>query len=449
MENEVLKLLRKGRTLVISTNGENLWSAKVFYALEEGLVFLVEKNSRTLNNILKNDEVVFTMDFDAPDVFLQGTGKVKILGEPKDFHKERGTLLYKIPEDTLFVKSGHVLLAKLFPDNIRFSDFRAQPKKTDLHFKPEELREKKTFRYWRALRPWSFQQSITSLIFGALIAFQVSFSYRVNLYLLVLSIVALLMVHGAFNAYSDYFDYVLKTDKPEGMGSAGARVLIDRLIPTDRFLYFTTAVFIIGLSIGIYLLILKPQILPFVIIGLIAGLLYGLPRFGWKRVALGDLAVFLAFGPGIFLGSLALQGGHIGLPELLISFSLGMIIVAILHGNNWRDIKDDQEAGVKTIAGLIGERWSLIYYVTLIWASYPLFIAAVALEPRLFPILGALLTIPWAVRLTNIARNSKNMKRNLLDMLTAQFTSLHIYFSVIFLAVFLVVVYYYPSFHLP
>ncbi len=449
MNEEVLGLLRKGRTMVLTTTGESLWSAKVFYALEGGIVFLVEKGSLTLKNIQKTDSVVFTVDFDTPDLFIQGTGKVTILGEPRDFHKERGTLLYKVPEDTLFVKSGHMLIAKMIPDNVRFSDFRGQPKKTDNKFRPEELTEKKTFRYWRALRPWSFQQSVTSLVFGALLAFQVSFSYRINLYLLVLSAIALVLVHGSFNAFSDYFDFALKTDKPEGMGSAGARVLIDRLIPTNRFLYFSTGVFIIGLALGIYLIVLRPVVLPYVIIGLIAGLLYGLPKFGWKRIALGDLAVFLAFGPGIFLGSLVLQGGVVGIPQILISFSLGMIIVAILHGNNWRDIKDDKEAGVKTVALYLGDKGSLIYYVTLIWASYPLFVVAVLIEPRLFPILGALLTIPWAIRLTRIAGNAKNMKRNLLDMLTANFTSLHIYFSVVFLAAFLGIIYYFPSIHFP
>ncbi|MGC8644809.1 MAG: UbiA family prenyltransferase [Thermoplasmata archaeon] len=442
---DAIRLLRKGRTMVISTYGDEMWSAKVFYALEGGIVFLVEKNSRTLNNILKNKHAVFTIDFNTPDLFIQGSGSVTILGEPRDFDRERGTLLYKVPEDSLFVKTGHVLLAKLMPDVIRLSDFRAQPKKIEFQFKPEELKEKKTFRYWRALRPWSFQQSVTSIIFGALVAFQTRFQLWNSLYLLLLAVVSLILVHGAFNAFSDYFDFSLKTDKPDGMGSAGARVLIDKLIPTSNFLIYSTLVFLIGLGIGIYLIILKPAIIPFVIIGLVAGLLYGLPKLGLKRIALGDLAVFLAFGPGIFLGSLVLEGGKISLPVLLISFSLGMIIVAILHGNNWRDIKDDVEAGVTTVSSLLGERGSLVYYLVLIWASYPLFVISVALDHTLFPILGALLTIPWAVRLTNIARNSKNMKRNLLDMLTAQFTSLHIYFSVAFLLAFLVLMHFFPS----
>ncbi|MEM0195990.1 MAG: UbiA family prenyltransferase [Thermoplasmatales archaeon] len=439
---DALKLLRKARTMVISTNGDEIWSAKVFYALEGGIVFLVEKNSKTLNNILKNSHVVFTIDFNTPDLFIQGSGNAVILGEPKDFDKERGTLLYKIPEDTLFVKTGHVLIAKIIPDVIRLSDFRAQPKKIDFHFSPEELTEKKTFRYWRALRPWAFQQSVTSIIFGALIAFQTRFEYWNSLYLLLIAILSLVLVHGGFNAFSDYFDFILKTDKPDGMGSSGARVLIDKLIPTKKFLAYSIAVFSVGFALGIYLILLRPVIIPFVIIGLVAGLLYGLPKLGLKRIALGDLAVFLAFGPGIFLGSLVLEGGSIGVPDLLISFSLGMIIVAILHGNNWRDIKDDKEAGVVTVSGILGDKGSYVYYLVLIWASYPLFLAAVILDHELFPILGAFLTIPWAVRLTKISSNAKNLKRNLLDMLTARFTSLHIYFSVAFLFVFLILMHF-------
>jgi 1,4-dihydroxy-2-naphthoate octaprenyltransferase len=443
MEEEAIKYLRKGKTMVLSTNGESMWAAKVFYCLDEGLVFLVEKNSRTLNNLIKNDTAVFTIDFNEPDIFIQGTGRVTILGEPRDFHKERGALLYKIPEDTLFVKSGHVLIARLVPDNIRVTDMRGQPAKYDLKIDTKKLTEKRNTRYFRALRPWSFQQSVTSLIFGALIAFHIDYP------LLLLSVIALLLVHGSFNALSDYFDFISNTDKPEGMGSAGARILIDRHMPTSTFLVYAISLLLIGTGLGIYLIIIRPVILPYVIIGLIAGLLYGLPRLGWKRIALGDVAVFLAFGPGIFLGSYALQGGKFGLPEILISVSLGLIIVAILHGNNWRDIKDDKEAGVRTIANIIGDKGSEVYFISLIWLSYPLFIVAVVLEPRLFPILGALLTIPWAVRLTKIANNQKNIKRNLLDMLTARFTALHIYFAVIFLIFFMALSFYVPSLHLP
>jgi len=48
MDKDLLKFLRKCKTMVISTCGETPWSTKVYYALDRGFVFLVEKDGRTL-----------------------------------------------------------------------------------------------------------------------------------------------------------------------------------------------------------------------------------------------------------------------------------------------------------------------------------------------------------------------------------------------------------------
>jgi len=358
-----------------------------------------------------------------PDYFVQGEGCVKILGEPSEFHEERGSLLYKNPQDALFIRSGHVYIARLIPDYIKVTDMRNERKIYNAQFSLDELKERK-IGYFRALRPWSFQQSITSLVLGAILAPQF------NPILFILSLISLTLLHGSFNAFSDYFDFVKNIDRPTTLGSSGSRVLVDRIMDPKKLLIYTISLFITGLIIGIVLTILKPQILPYVLIGLVAGILYGVPKIGWKWNALGDLAVFIAFGPGIFLGSYVLQGGVPGISEILISIALGLIIVAILHGNNWRDIEDDLKSGVRTVANILGEKGSMIYYLALIWLSYPLFGLAVYFKPEYFPILGSFLTIPWAVKLSKIALNKRNWKRNLLDLLTAQFTALHMYFTV-------------------
>ncbi|MGC8497688.1 MAG: UbiA family prenyltransferase [Thermoplasmata archaeon] len=431
MENEALKRLRKWKTMVIS-GGNEPWSAKVYYALSNGFVFLIEKGGKTHTNILKDNKVSFAIDKDKPDFFFQGTGRVEILGEPHDYHIERGTLIYKIPQDALFVKSGHVLIARLIPEIIRVTDMRYEPKKYNLEIEQSDLNQQKKFPYFRALRPWSFQQSVTSLIFGAILA------SKINFYYLLLSLIALILIHGAINALSDYFDFVSVVDRPNTMGSAGARVLIDRILSPRKELTYIILLFIIGSIIGLYLVILMPILWPFIVLGIVTGLLYGLPKIGWKWLALGDLAVFLAFGPGIFLGSYILQGGTIKISEILISISLGLIIVAILHANNWRDMSDDLSSGVRTVASILREKGSMIYYLFLIWFSFPLFLLAVYFNHNFFPILGAFLTIPWAVQLSRVALNSKNWNRNVLDVKTANFTALHMYFSVGFMIIYLV-----------
>ncbi len=435
MDKDLLKFLRKCKTMVISTNGETLWSTKVFYALDKGFVFLIEKNGKTLKNILKNENVSFTIDNNKPDYYVQGEGKVVILGEPSEFHSERSSLLYKVPQDALFVKSGHVLIARLIPNYIKVTDMRNVPKIFNAEFSLNDLNEKK-FGYFRALRPWSFQQSVTSLVFGAILA------EHFNAIFFVLSLISLILIHGFFNAFSDYFDYISNVDRPATMGSGGSRVLVDRILNPRIFLIYIIALFISGSTIGIILMILKPEIIPYVLIGLFAGILYGVPKLGWKWIALGDFAVFLAFGPGIFLGSYALQGGTPGISEILISISIGIVIVAILHGNNWRDMDDDLKAGVRTVANILGEKGSMIYYLLLIWLSYPLLAMAVFFNLKFFPILGSFLTIPWAWKLTKIALNKRNWNRNLLDVLTANFTALHMYFSVGFMIVYILIIHF-------
>ncbi len=427
MNSEVLELLRKSKTMSISTCQNDPWTIKVFYAMDRGFIFLVEKGGITLEAINNGSRVSFAIDLNKPDLFVQGYGRAEVVGEPGKLDEERGILLAKVPQDSLFASSGHTVVVRLFPELLRVTDMRAEPKKYNESINLDEMTEKRPLTLIRALRPWAFQMSVTSLILGVMLA------DRVNVVFLLLSIVAIIMAHGAFNELGDYFDYVSALDSPEGLGSGGSRVLLDKFIAPRALFGYSIALLTSALMIGIYLILARPAIIAFVLIGMLAGVLYGLPKFGLKWISMGDLGVFLAFGPGIVLGSEVLQGGEITASTMLISVAIGMIIVAVLHANNWRDIGPDTAAGARTVASVLGERGSLIYYLILIWMSYPLFAIAVAMDIRLWPILGSLLTVPWAIKLTRIALNPRDWNRKLLDMRTGSFTALHMYLSLIFL----------------
>jgi len=427
MNREVIELLRKTKTMSISTCGDNPWTIKVFYAMDRGFIFLLETGGRTLEAIKRGSKVSFAVDLNRPDLFVQGYGNVEVLGEPGKLDEERGTLLAKVPEDSLFVSSGHTVIVRLIPEVLRVTDMRGEPKKYNESVELDEMTERKPLSVVRAMRPWAFQMSVTSLILGVMLA------DRVNVLFLLLSIAGIIMAHGAFNELGDYFDFITALDRPDGMGSGGSRVLLDRHMAPRSLFSYSIVLLASSLMIGVYLTVARPAILIFVIVGILAGVLYGLPKIGLKWVSLGDLGVFLAFGPGIVLGSEVLQGGSVTASSVLISVAIGMIIVAVLHANNWRDIESDTAIGAKTVASVLGERGSQIYYLALIWLSYPIFALAVALDLRLWPILGSLLTVPWAVKLTKIALNRKDWNRKLLDMRTGSFTALHMYLSLIFL----------------
>lgn len=424
MNEPVLKFLRESRTMTISTNGERLWTTKVYYALEHGFIFLVEKNSQTLRNLQINNNISFEIDNNKLSVFVQGSGKVEILGEPADFPKERGKLVYKVPEDQIFIKHEHVLIARLIPDEIRSMDMRVEMKRSGEKFSTEELVEDIRPLY-KAFRPWSFQQSVVTFIAGSILA-----GYIHSLYIII-GIIGIILAHGAFNAISEYFDYKTGIDNPKSLG--GSRVLVDELVKPDRVIYSFIIMFILSIFTAIYLVIARPEIIPYVLLGIVAGLVYGIPRIGFKHLALGDLSVFLAWS-GIFLGALILQGGKIDLVTLLLMLPFPLLTVNILHGNNWRDINDDRQKGVRTVASLLGQEGSKIYYLLLLWVFVPLDISAVLMDRRMFPVIATFLTLPFAVSLSRVAINNKNIKRGMLDKLTASYT---LYYGIAFVLSFI------------
>ncbi|HQB47083.1 MAG TPA: prenyltransferase, partial [Polyangiaceae bacterium] len=111
---------------------------------------------------------------------------------------------------------------------------------------------------------------------------------------------------------------------------------------------------------------------------------------GYKYKALGDLGVFALMGPLLVVFSLyALTGvteASVLLRALAASVPLGLLVTAILAANNVRDFHDDAEAGIRTLAHVMGIRWARRYVMML-------FVLAFAVT------LGIVLTgvTPWSV----------------------------------------------------
>jgi 1,4-dihydroxy-2-naphthoate octaprenyltransferase len=114
-----------------------------------------------------------------------------------------------------------------------------------------------------------------------------------------------------------------------------------------------------------------------------------------------------------------------------LSVPFGLLTIAILHGNNFRDIEEDLRAGYKTIAGFLGLRGSSIYYLVLVVGAYALTILFVALGWLPIWSLLILVTVPYAWRNIRTAFQPARVAFTLLDLLTAQ---LHMLFGLALLA---------------
>ncbi len=228
-----------------------------------------------------------------------------------------------------------------------------------------------------AVRPWSFHASTMPVLFGTSLAI-IYGQAQLNLVNFLLSLVAMVILHSAANLLSDVFDFKQGLDR-EVTPVSGA--IVRGWITPQQALRASALLFASGGLLGLLLVKLTSPLLLYVgILGVVIGLLYTLLKYH----ALGDLAVFLNFGILGALGAWIVQAKSFSWLPLLWAVPLAMLVVGILHANNWRDVATDTSYRIKTIASLLGDQGSLIYYGFLLFGSLT-YIIAFILIPRLLP----------------------------------------------------------------
>src|SRR5205085_9200406 len=104
--------------------------------------------------------------------------------------------------------------------------------------------------------------------------------------------------------------------------------------------------FALAVLVGLVLIGLRG--LPIVglgLLGLAGGYFYTAPPFQYKFKALGIPLVFLLMGPLMVAGSYYAITGTFDPATLVVSIPVGLLVTAILHGNEWRDVSEDARAG--------------------------------------------------------------------------------------------------------
>jgi 1,4-dihydroxy-2-naphthoate octaprenyltransferase len=124
-------------------------------------------------------------------------------------------------------------------------------------------------------------------------------------------------------------------------------------------------------GVGVYLTCVAGwPVLALGLLSIAAAYLYtGGPKpYGY--LGLGDLAVFVFFGPGAVVGTYFVQSLSVSTLALLASIPIGALATAILVVNNLRDIETDARAGKLTLAVRLGDRATRHYYHLLLVVAY-------------------------------------------------------------------------------
>jgi 1,4-dihydroxy-2-naphthoate octaprenyltransferase len=205
---------------------------------------------------------------------------------------------------------------------------------------------------------------------------------------------AAVLIQLGVNLANDYFDHLKGVDTAERLGPP--RVTGTQLAP-QRVRDAMVLTLLLAAGLGVFL-VLRGGV-PILLVGL-ASLVCAVAYAGGPRplghLGLGDVFVFVFFGPLATACAFYLQAGTWPLEAALVGVPSGALGAAILVVNNVRDIATDARAGKHTLAVRMGARAS--------WAEYGLMLALAYAAPLAlwglglgWPVLLPLASLPLAL----------------------------------------------------
>jgi len=280
-----------------------------------------------------------------------------------------------------------------------------------------------------ATRPWSFPASTMPALLTISYLFfkKEEFSGEINWWYGIIALLGVVFVHAAGNLISDYFDYKKNIDRKESFGSS--RMLVDGIFQPKTILIFGLVLLLLGSIIGLILTAFTGIDLLWIgLIGVFGTYFY----YKFKSVALGDLLIFIIYGPLIGLGTAFVMTNDLIWEVLLLNVPVAMLVVNILHANNTRDIKHDGMANIKTQAMLLGVKGSKVQYVVLALGAYIMLILMNAIG-MVHPVtLLTLLTVPVALKNIRIMMKADIEKPELIKDLDGMSAQLVMMFALLF-----------------
>ncbi|MGC9052536.1 MAG: 1,4-dihydroxy-2-naphthoate polyprenyltransferase [Candidatus Hydrogenedens sp.] len=214
-------------------------------------------------------------------------------------------------------------------------------------------------------RPKTLGASIAPVIMGTAIAVRDGNLHMISAMCALLGAV---LIQILSNYANDYFDFLKGADRENRIGPLRA-TSSGWLTPRQMQLALVVLV-LASLLPGGYLIYRGG--VPIVIIGVVSLILafaYTAGPIPLAYLGLGDLFVFIFFGPVAVMGTEYVQSFQISSHGLLAGISAGCFSVAILTVNNYRDVENDAVVGKRTLAVRFGKEFAIVEYITMLFAS--------------------------------------------------------------------------------
>jgi 1,4-dihydroxy-2-naphthoate octaprenyltransferase len=278
-------------------------------------------------------------------------------------------------------------------------------------------------------RPFSFTASLVPVALGGAFAWTQG---SLALAPFLAALFAGLSLHAGTNVINEIYDVRHGIDS---IASPRASHAIVKGRVTERQAFALAAVcFAITILLGLYLVSVRGLLmLALGGLGVLGGYFYTAPPFQYKYRAMGVPLVFLQMGVLMTVGGYFAASGRFDWRVVVLSAPAGLLVAAVLHGNEWRDISEDVRLGFTTLSGELGKRAAYGTYVALVLGAYVVLALAVMLHIAPTLTLLAMFSLPaawWLLRAAERGYSGSSGDINTIDLMTAR---VHTAFSALFL----------------
>ena len=208
--------------------------------------------------------------------------------------------------------------------------------------------------------------------------------FRAGAFALVL--VGLVVAHMISNLSNDYFGYKRGHDTPDSPRMRyTVHPLASGVLERRHLLTGLAILAALGAAIAAWFIVESGRVAAaFVAGGVALMFLYDAAPVPLKSIGLGEVAVFLVWGPLMVGGGYAVIAGQVSLDALYASIPYGLGVMSILTGKHIDQREFDAGKGNRTLPVLIGERSARALNVATVALIYVV-IAALLLWGRLTP----------------------------------------------------------------
>lgn len=290
--------------------------------------------------------------------------------------------------------------------------------------------KERTIKDWIiAIRPWSFPAStMPTLVTLSYVYFlKDEMATSINWWYGILALIGAGVFQASGNLIGDYFDFKYGVDRKTSFGSS--RMLVDGVFPPKTILNYGIVLLAVGSVLGLFLVFHTGiELLWIGALGVLATYFY----YRLKFAALGDLVIFLVYGPLIGLGTAFVMTNQLMWNVVLLNIPIAFLVVNILHANNTRDIRDDAKAHIRTQAMILGIERAKIQYLVLAVGAY-LAVVLMIVSGMIHPLtLIVFLSLPVELKNIKQMKRAEADKPELIKDLDANSAQLVLLFSLLF-----------------